>query len=431
MRNGSSTGWPQRFREAMASAGLRIEDVAARIGVDPKTVERWCRGKTLPYPRHRTALAGLLRVPEESIWPAEELKPKQSASSPVNLVVAGSPLPGGFNDPRQVTNAAAEASFEFLTWAEDTLPAAVLDHVMSELQRLAVAYVHAPVRPIFDDLVQLRDATFGLLKNRPHPRQSRTLFFTAGTVCTLLAHASQNLGNSSAARTQAAAAWACADQADHAGLRSWVRGTQALIAEWTDNYNEAVSFARDGQRYALGEQMVRLAAIEGRSLARIGDAEGAVHAVVRAARARDTAGDPDEVGELGGILTFPAAKQLYYAGSTLSLVGRHADAEKAAREAISLYETGSPAERSYGDEALARVDVAAARLADDDLDGMRESLAPVLALPIAQRIRQISDGLSRVQRTLVLPRYRRAASTIELTEHIAGFSAPEGLPRLG
>lgn len=333
-------------------------------------------------------------------------------------------------DPRRLTVAAAEASFEFLTWAENQLSGAVLDHVMSELQRLAVAYVHQPVMPIFLDLVQLRGATFGLLKNRPYPRQSRTLFFTAGTVCALLAHASQNLGNSSAARTQAAAAWACAEQADHPDLRAWVRGTQALIAEWTDSYSQAVSFSLDGQRYATGEQMVRLAAIEGRSLARSGDADGAVHAVVRAARARDSVGDPDELGELGGILTFPHAKQMYYAGSTLSLVGRHTDAEKAAREAISRYEAGSPIDRSYGDEALARIDVAAARLAEDDLDGMRESLAPVLQLPIEQRIRQISDGLSRVKRALALPRYACSASTIELTEHIADFAAPEGLPRI-
>jgi hypothetical protein len=91
---------------------------------------------------------------------------------------------------------------------------------------------------------------------------------------------------------------------------------------------------------------------------------------------------------------------------------------------------GSPADRSYGDEALARVDVAAARLADDDLDGVRESLAPVLALPADQRIRQIGDGLSRVQRALALPRYARAAPSIELAESISGFSAADAFPHL-
>jgi hypothetical protein len=152
--------------------------------------------------------------------------------------------------------------------------------------------------------------------------------------------------------------------------------------------------------------------------------------VARAAQARDVVGGPDELGELGGILTFPEAKQLYYAGSTLSLVGRHADAERAARDAIALYVAGSYADRSYGDEALARVDVAAARLADDDLDGVRESLAPVLALPADQRIRQIGDGLSRVQRALALPRYARAVPSIELSESISGFSASDAFPRL-
>ncbi|TCC33858.1 XRE family transcriptional regulator [Kribbella capetownensis] len=451
------TTWTGAKARALRTAlRLTIDEMAERLGSSPRGIAKWDSQPDL-HPgvasqRDLDVLLGAATEAEQARFALllKDLGDTGSAKATDQGVVVGGegwvpsdqqgedlagigarrPSASVLADPIQITVQAAAASFEFLAWAEDQLPGAVVDYVMSELQRLATAYVHQPALPIFVDLVQLRDVTFRLLKNRPHPRQSRTLFFTAGSVCTLLAHASQNLGNSSAARTQAATAWACAEQADHAGLRAWVRGTQALIAEWTDSYAQAVSFSQDGQRYASGEQLVRLAAIEGRSLARTGDAEGAIDAVARATQARDAVDGPDELGELGGILTFPEAKQLYYAGSTLSLVGRHADAEKAARDAISLYVAGSPADRSYGDEALARVDVAAARLADDDLDGVRESLAPVLALPANQRIRQIGDGLSRVQQVLARPRYVRAAPGMELAESIAGFSATDAFPHL-
>jgi hypothetical protein len=330
--------------------------------------------------------------------------------------------------PREAVTDAATVSLEFLSWAEnDRVPAAVLDHIGSELRRIAVDYVHRPLPPLFSDLVALRDNTFRLLKERPHPQQSRELFFVAGTVCLLLAHASQNMGQASAARTQAATAWACAEQADHADLRAWVRGTQALIAEWTDSHEQAIAFAQEGSALASStESRVRIAAIEARTRARIGDVAGAVEAVERAVRERDAAGRPDSLAEFGGVLTFPYVKQRYYAGSTLALVGHHVEAEQTALDAIHLYETGPTAQRSYGDEALARVDVSLSRVAGDDLDGAREALHPVLLLPAGQRIQQIAAGLDRVRQGAVHPRFAGSQVAREIVESIDGFADVRG-----
>lgn len=348
--------------------------------------------------------------------------PAESAVVPaVGVIVARAA------DPRGLATAAAQDSLDFLAWAEsDRVPEAVLDHVMSELRRIAIDYVSRPLPPLFADLIGLRDTTFRLLKDRPHPRQARELFFVAGTTTTLLAHASQNLGSSAAARTQAATAWACADQADHNDLRAWVRGTQALIAEWTGGLDQAVQFARDGQRFAeSAESQVRLASIEARSLARAGDAKAAIVAVTLATQARDKDTRPDSLSEVGGVLEFPHVKQRYYAGSTLLLAGRHAEAEQAALEAIAMYETGPSAQRSYGDEALARVDVALARAAVDDLDGVDDALRPLWTLPAGQRIQQISDGLDRVRQQLALPRYTGCRISQAVLEDIKGFADPQ------
>ena len=65
------------LRRAFAEAGVREQDVAARLGVDTKTVRRWLEGRR-PYPRHRTALANLLGIDQRTVWRNEVPSPRQS-----------------------------------------------------------------------------------------------------------------------------------------------------------------------------------------------------------------------------------------------------------------------------------------------------------------------------------------------------------------
>lgn len=53
---------------ALRGIGLESVDVAARLGVDPKTVGRWLAGR-IPYPRHRAALAQLTGWAAGELWP--------------------------------------------------------------------------------------------------------------------------------------------------------------------------------------------------------------------------------------------------------------------------------------------------------------------------------------------------------------------------
>jgi len=56
------------LRRALLRARLREDDVAARLGVDPKTVRRWLNGR-VPYPHNRAAIAELIGVDEAELWP--------------------------------------------------------------------------------------------------------------------------------------------------------------------------------------------------------------------------------------------------------------------------------------------------------------------------------------------------------------------------
>lgn len=57
------------LRRALMSAGFDSADVAARLDVDPKTVEQWCAGR-VPYARNRAALAALVGRDERELWPS-------------------------------------------------------------------------------------------------------------------------------------------------------------------------------------------------------------------------------------------------------------------------------------------------------------------------------------------------------------------------
>ncbi|MEV6306938.1 XRE family transcriptional regulator [Actinoplanes sp. NPDC051861] len=53
---------------ALRGAGLTTVDIATRLSVDPKTVQRWMAGR-MPYPRHRIALAELTGWSMHELWP--------------------------------------------------------------------------------------------------------------------------------------------------------------------------------------------------------------------------------------------------------------------------------------------------------------------------------------------------------------------------
>jgi hypothetical protein len=71
---------------ALRGAGVEPADVAARLQVDPKTVQRWLAGR-LPYPRHRATLVALTGWPARDLWPgADALAPIQSEADEVRVV---------------------------------------------------------------------------------------------------------------------------------------------------------------------------------------------------------------------------------------------------------------------------------------------------------------------------------------------------------
>jgi hypothetical protein len=369
--------------------------------------------------------------------PTGETNVCEPRSRPTEPVAA--PSDGGHEDDLDhLVLAAAEQSRDFAAWTETSeMGRTTMDMYRSQLGELSGLFLHDPAATLFPRLVDLRSAMLGHLYGHQRLQQSRDLYALTGMACVVLAHASHVLGRRSSGVTHAQLAELCAREADHVELHAWALGTQALLAEAANRPLEALRHLRHaGDELARsrvpGTAVVRLASYEARLAARVGQHERAQAALAAAEHHREQVGTTYEVADLddiGGILSFPDAKQEFFAAETNLLLGQYDHAERDALAAIASYTSGPPEQRSYGDLALARIDVAAARLATHDLDGTREALQPVLTLPADLRIEPLRGPLSTLASTLTQHRYHGSHLATDVRAAIESYNrAPRELP---
>jgi len=407
------------------------------LTVSIRQVGRWMVGDLDGVP-HPAACRVLEQMFGES---AERLfgPPAPAARVEVTTVEVSGPAPVGSGPvedvavQREVAMAAAESA-RFGQFAEQSnVGPHTLEQFRADLARIVTTYPNRPVYPIFVELRALRNRAFELLEGRQYPEQSRELYLVAGALCGVLANASFDLGWLAAAETQARTAFLCAELAGNNALRAWVRGMQSLVAYWDERPRAAVELAADGWRYVpeTGTARVRLAAIEARAHARLRDQRATEKALARAEQARNEVRGPDDPG---GMLAFPLAKQSFYTATARLWLGdqhSYTDAERDAAHAVELYEADPPEQRRLGELCLAQLDLAAARLRRDDLDGAAEQLQSVLAIAAQRRTDSVARRLNQVGRTLQRPRYQTCTLALDLHDQIRSFtcaSAPPALP---
>jgi transcriptional regulator with XRE-family HTH domain len=71
-----------RLREALRCAGMTTEVLAARVGVDPKTAQRWLAEGVTPHPRHQRLAADCLDKAVLDLWDAPAVEPAPNGVSP-------------------------------------------------------------------------------------------------------------------------------------------------------------------------------------------------------------------------------------------------------------------------------------------------------------------------------------------------------------
>jgi hypothetical protein len=307
-----------------------------------------------------------------------------------------------------------------------------VEQFFSDIRRVAAVYPNRPVYPTFVEIRQLSLRAFEKLEGRQFPEQSLDLYLVAGTLCGLQANACFDLGHLEAARTQARTGYLCAELAGSNWLRVWLRGMQSLIAYWNDDPLQAIALAEDGLKLVpeRGTAAVRLAAIQARAYGRIHDAAGVRAALHTATQARESVQQQDDPG---GMMSFPQAKQHLYAATAGLWLGDAAairQARKEAELAIEQYEQDPPEYRRLGELNLARLDLATARIALGDVEGMTEQVRLVLGVAgrrptdsVARRLRQVAEALGR-------PRFVSQPVVQSLREEIAAYTKRTAIPAI-
>ena len=328
---------------------------------------------------------------------------------------------------------AADESARFAQFAEQTnIGPHTLEQFAADIRRIVTVYPNRPVYPIFVEVRALRNRAFEKIEGRQFPDQTRDLYLATGLLCGILANASFDLGRLDAAETQARTAFLCAELAGSNWLRAWVRGTQSLIAYWDDRPRAAAELAASGRSYAAetGTAMVRLAAIEARAYGRMRDASGLDTALGLAADARDDVTGEDDPG---GMMTFPEAKQSFYAATArlwLGGVEAAAQADRDAEYAVGAYEQDPPEQRRLGELNLARLDLAAARLAIGQIEGTAEQVRTVLEVCARRPTDSVTRRLRQVSAVLDQPRYRNNQIAGDLVDEISAFVNRAPVPAL-
>jgi hypothetical protein len=424
--------------EYRAAAKRLAEDAGeARLAsttISPDTFRRWYTGDTTPQTSARRVLTYLFgRSIDELI---QEVDPDQlesgSGALHTNAPIRIQPDAGIPSIERHVQMAARRAiEFAIQTESQD-LGSETMGYLREEVHRIARLYTRVPISQILDDLAELQDMTFRLLDSgRGRLSQVRNLFEFAAIEASMLAKASHDLGDPQSAMTQARSAVVFAERAEHQAMVAWVRGLQSLISYWADRRQDALDYARLGAALSAdlrGSVCVWLASLEGRAAALLGDRETVQASVRRAVELRERT-EADDVDKLGGNFEFPRARQLYYAVEASVLLG---GAEtRLAEEAVREFEDHDAPHWAFGDEAGARADLALARLNADEVEGAAEAVAPVLALPPAQRNAGIVESVKRVRRELLREPIRSAMSAGQLRDEITAFTRhrPLALPR--
>lgn len=419
-----------RLEQLLHQRHLTMDDFRAQYlrstgsDLSERQAYRWIGGEVqgLPYPHARAALEQLFGEPVTRL-----LGPPYGATAAATTMGLSAGRRGSARSDwqGQVIAVSADRARAFLIRIEaSNMGTETLDQLIDDVRRLALAYPHEPLTVLLDDLVDTQDRAFALLEGRQPPALTRDLYLLAGIASGLMAKASHDLGAPHDAMMQARAGYACADNAAHDGLRSWIRGLQALITYWTGRFDDSVRYARLGTEAAArsrGTAAVWLASGEARALAASQRFDEARDALARAVDARDRV-RLDELDDLGGLCTFTLPRQLYYAAETLARgPGSDADAaERQALDALQAYEQAPARDRAFGDEAGARAALAVSRIHGQDVEGAREALDPVLALPVERRIHGIVTSVEHVLTTLYgLDRPDRHAA--ELAGAIEGF----------
>ncbi|MER5938241.1 hypothetical protein ABT121_13070 [Streptomyces sp. NPDC001928] len=411
------------YRKAAERLGLKHVDPA------PKTFEGWFYDGRRPQRVFRPVIVEMLGHTIDALWthvPATGALPAVPVAGP-SSPVASPARPGmDMSEMRRSGAMAVRRARKYVLQTDrerigdSTLPV-LHDHVA----RLITDYPRVPLSAIWDDLLDAQDQViFNLETGRHRPSQLGDLNFLAGILAFLVAKGFNDMEDREQARTMSLLATSFAKDAEHPGLLALIHGLQSLIEYWADRPGDALFYAEKGTALSTdlrGTVGLWLLGLQARAAAILGDEE-TVRTANRTAVDRRESFAPDDLDELGGLLTYSLEKQVYYAVESEAHLG-HGDAVLLgeAEEAVRGFSDPDNPNWAFGDLAGAQCNQALVLLHSGDVDGASQVIRPVLDLEPMYRNNGIIVSAQRVRQALATSRARTAVVARDLGEEISVF----------
>jgi hypothetical protein len=296
-------------------------------------------------------------------------------------------------------------------------------------QRLAVLTENAfnlPLLTLFDEADKQFISVAALLRgDHQQSKQRRELEILAGQFSYCQARFVFKLGDNQAVNDCLSIAQHYGEQYDHHELLAAVMILRSSVAFYSGRYQEAVWFARAGQRYATPHSAARLAGGEARALGSMGPA---FKAEIRAALDRAEKSVQDRPGFVAGADS-PFGPETFALYASMACRGAGDErAEAFARETVRQYDAlrrlGN--ERAhYEDLTLGKLEVAASlvlRRPPEPTEAARIAIA-ALAMPRAMQTEQVKRRAAQLLVELSA-RWPSLPLVKELAEVVRAYGPP-------
>jgi transcriptional regulator with XRE-family HTH domain len=327
-------------------------------------------------------------------------------------------------DVDEIQAVADEAEVEelFLLAEPGTAAITVLRDESTEIARSGN---RAP-REIFTVASRIRSQTLKLADRTRRPSALAELYAIAGVTTALMASAAFDLNQWNAAATLARSAGHYGTLAGDPSLEAWTLGLSALIANWRNEPDIALSHFRHGLQVApSGTQMVRLRLIAARSFALLGDSLSVAEVLEEARRDQDNA---DRVHDglsdgIAGEFAFGRARAEACAAAAWLDLGCGIEAKQAARRALDQFLSLPSGRQPFSQLTGARIDLATACLLEHERDEAGAVLNIVLTVPAEMRNASLAGRLTRTRRTLTSDYWSKDQAVRDLDKAILEWQA--------